>query len=226
MSGARDNGQGGPQRSNGFGPFQALSALTDVQRRGMDAASQVIEGFIAVLGSQQQPPSLGVEEAKGQEPGFAQVRTSVARALDLYADLVRRSFEGYADLIEQSLRTQGVRLGGADDGSAELTVQAPAGGWADGTVWLHNTTDQPALAVLHLTSLTAHDGRVVPGTAASFEPEAVRVAAGASASARLALPLDAVPPGLYRGHVLAAGLPDAALPVRLVVTAVVPRPPP
>jgi hypothetical protein len=227
MSGARDNGQGGPQRSNGFGPFQALSALTDVQRWGMDAASQVIEGFIAVLGSQQQPPpGQGVEEANGQEPGFAQVRTSVARALDLYADLVRRSFEGYADLIEQNLRTRGVRLDGADDGSAQLTVQAPADGWADGTVWLHNTTDQLALAVLHLTDLTAHDGRVVPGTAASFEPAALRVAAGASASARLALPLDAVTPGLYRGHVLAAGLPDAALPVRLVVTAVVPRPPP
>jgi hypothetical protein len=45
-------------------------------------------------------------------------------------DLVRRSFESYADLVEQSLRTGGVRVGGAEDGQAELTLQAPAGGRA------------------------------------------------------------------------------------------------
>jgi len=32
--------------------------------------------------------------------------------------------------------------------------------------------------------------------------------------------------GVYRGHVLAGGLPDAALPLRLVVAEPAPRPPP
>jgi hypothetical protein len=226
MSGTEGNGQVGPGRTGGFGPFEALSTLTDVQRRGMDAAAQVIEGFIAMLGAQPPPAGPAAGEANGLEPGFAQLRTSVARALDLYSDLVRRSFEGYADLVEQGLRARGVRLHGAEDGQAELAVQATAGTRATTTLWLHNTTDRPAAAVLHLTGLTAHDGRVVPPAAARFEPAAVQVAAGTSVAARLALALDGVAPGLYRGHVLAAGLPDAALPVRLVVTGVAPGPSP
>ena len=225
MSGPRDNGQVEPRQPGGFGPFQALSTFTDVQRRGLEAASQVIEGYLAVLGAQQPPAGPGAAEGNGQEPGFAQVRATMARALDLYSDLVRRSFEGYADLVEQSLRGRGVRLHAADDGPAELTVQGAAGARAAGTVWLHNATDRPAAAVLHLTGLTAHDGRVVAGTAASFEPATVRIAPGASVAARLALPLTGVAPGLYRGYVLAGGLPDAALPVRLLVTDAAPGSP-
>ncbi|MDF2741892.1 MAG: hypothetical protein K0S88_3262 [Actinomycetia bacterium] len=225
MSGPRDNGQAEPRQPGGFGPFQALSTFTDVQRRGLEAASQVIEGFLAVLGAQQPPAGPGAAEGNGQEPGFAQVRATMARALDLYSDLVRRSFEGYADLVEQSLRVRGVRLHAADDGPAELTVQGAAGARAAGTVWLHNTTDRPAAAVLHLTGLTAHDGRVIAGTEASFEPATVRIAPGTSVAARLALPLDGVAPGLYRGYVLAGGLPDAALPVRLLVTDAAPGSP-
>jgi hypothetical protein len=222
MSRPRDNGQGEPWRPGDFGPFQALSTFTGVQRRGLEAASQVIEDFLAALGDQQ--PPVGAAEATGQEPGFAQVRATMARALDLYSDLVRRSFEGYADLVEQSLRVRGVRLL-ADDGPAELAMQGAAGARVASTVWLHNTTDMTTSADLHLTGLTAHDGRVVPGTAANFEPATVRISAGASVAVRLALPLDGVGPGLYRGHVLAYGLPDAALPVRLLVTGAAPTPP-
>jgi hypothetical protein len=225
MSGPRDNGQGEPRLPGGFGPFQALSTLTEVQRRGLEAASQVIEGFLAGLGAQPPPPGPGAGEGNGQELGFAQVRATMARALDLYSDLVRRSFEGYADLVEQSLRARGVRLHADDDGQAELTLQGAAGARAAATVWLHNTTERPASAVLHLTDLTAHDGRVTPGPSASFEPAAARIAPGASVAARLALPLDGVAPGLYRGHVLADGLPDAALPVRLLVTGAAPGSP-
>ena len=228
MSGAEANGHGGPRPLNGFGPFQALPALTDVQRRGMDAASQVIKGFIDLLDMQPplQPADPDIEPVNGHQPGFAQLRTSVARALDLYNDLVRRSFESYADLMEQTLRARGVQLHATDDGQATLlTVQGIAGAQAKSTVWLHNTTDRPASAVLRLTGLTAHDGLVVPASAGRFEPTAVHIAPGASVSTRLALALGDVAPGVYRGHVLAGGLPDAALPVRLLVTDTAPRPP-
>ena len=184
-------GNGGRRRPGGFGPFRALSALTDVQRQGMDAAAQVIEGFIAGLDSERssRPAGPDVELANGQEPGFGQLRISVARALDLYTDLVRRSFEGYADLVEQTLRARGVRLHGVGDGQAELTLQGTAGKQATGTVWLHNTTDRPASAVLRLTGLTAHDGTVVPATSGSFQPAAVHLAPGASVSAGLVVAL-------------------------------------
>ena len=220
------NGQGQRRRPVPFGPFEALSSLTEVQRRGMDAAAQVIEGFLSALDGHQPPPAdPAAGPGDGPEPGFAQLRTSVARALDLYTDLVRRSFEGYADLVEQSLRARGVRLHGADPGPGELTVQAASGATAAGTVWLHNTTNEPASAVLRLTTLTAHDGPTVPGSAGRFEPAEVRIAPGASVAARLVVDLEGVAAGQYRGHVLAEGLPEAALALRLVVTAPVAGPP-
>jgi hypothetical protein len=227
MSLSEGNGEGRRPAPVPFGPFQALSSLTEVQRRGMDAAAQVIEGFLTALDGHQSPPgapAAGPTDA-GPEPGFAQLRTSVARALDLYTDLVRRSFEGYADLVEQTLRARGVRLHGTDPGPGELTMEAPAGTTAAGTVWLHNTTDEPAAAVLRLTTLTAHDGPTVPGTAGRFDPAEARIAPGASVAARLTVPLEGVAPGVYRGHVLAEGLPEAALPLRLVVTATGAGPP-
>jgi hypothetical protein len=227
MSGVESDGQDGLRRPGAFAPFQRLSTFTDVQRRGMDAAAQVIEDSLALLDTQPPPPRPRAGPANGHEPDFAQFRASVARALDLYTEVLRRSFESYADLVEQSLRARGVGLGGGDeDGHVELTMQAATGARAAGIVWLHNTTDRPAAAVLHLTGLTAHDGLVVPGAAASFEPAAVRIGPGASMAARLVVNLESVAPGVYRGHILAGGLPDAALALRVVVTSTASAPSP
>jgi hypothetical protein len=227
MSGSASGGHGGPRPSDGFGPFHALNALTDIQRRGMDAASQVVKGFIDFLEvDAPRPADPDVAPVGDHEPGFAQLRSNVARALDLYTELVRRSFESYADLVEQTLRARGVQLNGAKDGQlGHLTLQGAAGARAIGTLWMHNTSDRPASAVLRLTDLTAHDGLLVPACAGRFEPTAVQAGPGASVSASLALALGDVEPGVYRGHVLAAGLPDAALPVRLVVAGTAPGPP-
>ena len=40
------DGRAGLHLSGEFGPFQALTALTDAQRRGLDAATQVVSGFV------------------------------------------------------------------------------------------------------------------------------------------------------------------------------------
>ena len=133
----------GPQRPDSFGPFQALTALTDVQRLGLDAATQVVRGFADLLDIQppgtppapdpagDREPASGSEPANRHEPDLAQLRVIVARALDLYADLVRRSFEGYAELMEQMLRSGGVEFDSGPGGL--LTLQGAAGARATGT---------------------------------------------------------------------------------------------
>ena len=212
------DGRAGPRLSSEFGPFQALTALTDAQRRGLDAATQVVRGFADLLDTQPSPdPAASTGPANGHEPGLAQLRVTVARALDLYADLVRRSFEGYADLMDQALRSRGVELDSADGGL--LTLQGAAGARATGTVWMHNTTAQQASAVPRLTDLASHDGLVVPASAGRFQPEVLTIEPGASTSATAEVDRGDVAPGVYRGHVLARGLPDVALPVRLLVRA-------
>ena len=230
MNGREADGRAGPRRSGEFGPFQALTALTDVQRRGLDAATQVAREFADLLDMQPSPgmqPSPDVQPSPGQaddggpvngsEPGLAQLRVTVARALDLYADLVRSSFEGYADLMDQMLRSRGVEFDSARGGF--LTLQGAAGARAIGTVWMHNTTARRASAVPRLTDFASHDGRVVPASAGCFQPAALTIGPGASTSATVEVLLGDVAPGVYRGYVLARGLPDAALPVRLLVRA-------
>lgn len=218
------DGRAGPRLSSEFGPFQALTALTDAQRRGLDAATQVVREFVDLFdmqsSSETQPssdPANDTESVNGHEPGLTQLRVTVARALDLYADLVRRSFEGYADLIDEMLRSRGVEFGSVDGGL--LTLQGAARARAMGTVWMHNTTARRASAIPHLTDLASHDGRVVPASAGRFQPSTLTIKPSASTSATVEVVLGDVAPGVYRGYVLARGLPDVALPVRLLVRA-------
>jgi hypothetical protein len=224
MNGREGDGRAGPRLPGEFGPFQALTVLTDAQRRGLDAATQVVRGFADLLDMQPPPdPQPSSDQAddggpvNGYEPGLAQLRVTVARALDLYADLVRSSFEGYADLMDQMLRSRGVELDSERGGP--LTLQGAAGARASGTVWMHNTTARPASAVPRLTDLASHDGRLVPAAAGRFQPAALTIEPSASTSATVEVVLSDVAPGVYRGYVLARGLPDAALPVRLLVRA-------
>jgi hypothetical protein len=119
--------------------------------------------------------------------------------------------------MDQMLRSRGVELDSGHGGL--LTLQGAAGARATGTVWMHNTTAQRDSGVPRLTDLASHDGRVVPASAARFQPAALAIEPGASASATIEVALADVAPGVYRGHVLARGLPDAALPVRLLVRA-------
>jgi hypothetical protein len=206
---AASNGDG----SSGFGMFPG-PLLTELQRLGFDTAEQVIKGYLDLFGLERQPSP--ADPSNGQEPSFRELRVSVARALDLYGELVRRTFDGYADLLERVPRLGGLRLGAEDD--APLTPRAAMDAdRASGTVWVHNTTDQPACVEFRLTDLTAHDGAVVPSRAGRFTPTAVTATPGGSVSARLEILLNGTVPGVYHGHVLAAGLPDGALPVRLVV---------
>ena len=222
------DGRAGPQRPDSFGPFQALTALTDVQRLGLDAATEVVRGFADLLDSQPPGPppapdpagdeksANGGEPANGHEPDLAQLRVIVARALDLYSDLVRRSFEGYADLIDQTLRSRGVQLDSGPGGL--LTLQGAAGIRATATVWMHNTTARAASAEPRLTDLASHDGRrcrprrPLPAGGADDRARRQHIGDGRGGPRHAA-------PGVYHGHVLARGLPDVALPVRLLVRA-------
>jgi hypothetical protein len=228
MTAVSGNGRRGPRQPDGFAPFDALATLSEVQRQGWDATAQVITRFIDLLDAAAAPRSDDGGEAPGSdhESEIGQLRKNVARTLDLYTDLVRRSFESYADLMEQRLRVRGVRLHADDGQPALLTMRGAAGADAIATVWLHNTTERSADAVLRLTDLTAPDGSDIPASAGRFDPPTVNIGAGVSDSVRLTIQIREAVPGVYWGYVLAVGLPDAALPVRLVVSDEPHGPPP
>jgi hypothetical protein len=205
---------------------ESLAELTDAQRQSVAAASAVFEQLIDEV-RQREMPRLKVDELLGQLGGDAngaamltQLRGSVARAIDLYADLLGETFTLYADAIEQVLgRGGGARGDSPSRTGSPVTLTASPGEVASAAVWLHNVTPSPlAAAQLRLTSLTAHDGGTLHDVAFSFAPPTLDVAAGSSASSTLSvtLPADAVP-GAYHGQVLASGAPTASVPVLLTV---------
>lgn len=216
--GTEGSGEVESRRVDGFGPLSPPK-MTDIQRQGWDEASRVITRFVDLLDDAPppRPSDLGPKPVNDQVPEIEQLRRSVARALDLYTDLVQRSFESYADLMEQTLRARGLGLIADDRGIGLLNMCGAVGTKAVEAVWLHNTTQRSVSTVLLLTHLTAHDGSVVPACVGDFDPAAVNVGPGASAAVRLSVLLHDVAPGVYRGYVLAGGLQDAVLPIRLVV---------
>ncbi len=146
-------------------------------------------------------------------PGGEPRRVAVARSLDLLSDLMVGMTAVFAEAVDTTLRSA------EGDGGAQpeqpIVLSGPPGGHARTTVWIHTTAGAqlPATA-LRMTDLTAHDGTVLTGRSASF----VAGTTPAPASARLEVVIPAaLPTGVYHGHVLATGVPEAALSVRLEV---------
>jgi len=98
---------------------------------------------------------------------------------------------------------------------------APAGGEATGSVWVHNTTDQPAPDLtLRRGDLIGPATAAIPSAAVALAPAGpVTVPAGASAAIRITV---AVPPaaagGTYRGLLVLSDPPGGVVALRLVVT--------
>jgi hypothetical protein len=166
-------------------------------------------------------PGPGPQLADG-DLGFARVRADMGRAVDLYIELFRRTFDAYADLTEATLRRRGVTVtgpapaGAAGDHGAPLTLAVGATGIAHGTVWLHNATDEPTTPeALRPTALTAHAGAEIPAGRVTVDP-APLPATGPDASAEATVTVDArgAAPGRYVGHLLST---HGALPVTVDV---------
>jgi hypothetical protein len=96
-----------------------------------------------------------------------------------------------------------------------------AGHPASGRAWVHILDGPPSPpARLGATALTAHDGGTIEAQAASFEPpmlDSFDIRSSHELGVTVAVPAG-TRPGIYHGHILAVGLPEVSLAVRLEVT--------
>jgi hypothetical protein len=96
-----------------------------------------------------------------------------------------------------------------------------AGHSASSRAWVHILDGPPGPpARLSATALTAHDGGTIEAQAASFEPpmlDSFDLRSSHELGVTVAVPAG-TRPGIYHGHVLAAGLPEVSLALRLEVT--------
>lgn len=151
-------------------------------------------------------------------------RADGERMVELYADWTRMLVDGAASLAEQAVGV--VPIGGTGEPQAVTGVlvlgPASAGATTTSSAWIH-VLDGPAAAPaeLHATALVAHDGASVPGAALTCTPGQLDTAVvRTSSEVRVTVVVPAgTAPGSYHGHLLAAGLPEIALAVRLEVVA-------
>jgi hypothetical protein len=160
-------------------------------------------------------------------------------AADLEADRARQVRRARAD-AERLLEWWGewmrvlldAAMDGAEAGVAERTAAAHAGEQplrlgpvkagrpASGRAWLHILDGPPGPpARLSATAFTAHDGATIETRAASFEPpmlDSFDLRSSHEVVVTVAVP-PGTRPGAYHGHILAVGLPEVSLAVRLEV---------
>jgi hypothetical protein len=197
--------------------------LSALQRSGVATATEVFERLIEELdGVERRRLTADAGFKDSDDGGPADVpalRAAVARTIDIYADLFRRTLEVYADVVESIARSTGPAAPGPDRTGAHVALAASPGTEAIATVWMHNATVAPVEDIaLRMTDLTAHDGARIPASAAAFVPARMDVGAAASRSSSLSVRVPhSAPDGTYVGHVLATGLPGTSLTVSLVV---------
>ena len=211
-------------------PLAGLRAMAEVQRAGLEAASTVVERMLELgrLGTRgpfpfplpADPTARSNGEGRSDddpERDVRRLRGDAERMLELWGEWMRLLVDAAADSAE-------VALGPPSRGGADHLSLGPAkaGASVSGRTWLHVLDGPPtAPARLTATALTAADGSTIdPGTIA-FEP-AVLDTFDLRSSQEIVVTVDlpvGTAPGPYHGHILATGLPELSLPVRLEVSA-------
>jgi hypothetical protein len=214
-------------------------ALVDVQRRGLLAANELVERLVRSVDGDRDDRAGAGTDAGGRpsgRDGAAAAGTRLGPADDLmrlWLQLVRVGLDALGHLLPPDgagERADGPHVATVDtDGTAigavriSVTPVEPLA--ADGAnrpgaeLWLHNGSRVPITGVaLHCGDLRAADGAVLPAASVRFDPPVVDLPARSSRGVDVSVDAD-LPAGTYHGVVLAAGIPDAWLPLKVVVAA-------
>jgi len=200
-----------PPWAAAFDPAGNLRALTDLQRRGLEAAQQLTDRLARAVDGTADPVGPAPDDSAG-----------VASGLDGLVDL-------WAELTKGALRVVVSQVGSlapspAGDGAGpdrNVSVVLANGSGASTEIWLHNESqaDQTDLRP-HCGELRAADGALL-ATDVVFEPPTIEVLPGRSSKGvmlRVGEPPADTVPCTYRGVVLVDRLPDAWLTLTVRVT--------
>jgi hypothetical protein len=147
------------------------------------------------------------------------LRADGERLLELWGEWMRVLLDAAADGAEAGVVGQNGAAAHATDRLLRLGPVKP-GHRISARAWLHVLDGPPGPpARLSATAFTAHDGASIRAEAASFEPpllDSFDPRSSHELVVTVAVPED-TRPGAYHGHVLATGLPEVSLAVRIEV---------
>jgi hypothetical protein len=213
-----------------FDGLAGLEAIVDAQRRGLEAAAEVVERMLELGRQSARAPfpfylpaeplnggnGDGASGAEEQAREARRLRGDAERLLELLGESMRVVFDVAVGAVESGLN-------GTGEATDKLVLgPVPPGDSAVASAWLHVLDGPPGSpARLHATALTAHDGAAIESAAFGFEPpllDTFALRASEEVVVTVRVP-GGTAPGSYRGHILAAGLPEVGLPVTVEVCA-------
>ncbi len=241
MGDRRDNGSGDGRSPPWLDPAAGVQALVDVQRRGLLAASDLVDRLVRSVDGES-AGGHGVPAGTAATSGPHGDGFSAAGATEdlarLWVDVVRLGLDTFGELLTPGATGRTRVAGGAtvdvptatSSGVVRLTVGHGAAA-ADVEVWLHNGSGRAYTGLVpHCGDLRSSDGGVLPAAAVGFDPPVVGLPARSSRGVVVSVIGSAngsqdgsgngeagVPPGTYRGLILVTALPEVWLPVEVVV---------
>jgi hypothetical protein len=207
-----------------FDPAINVRALGEIQARGFKAATELVDRFVRMSDRDgaTEPNTEPAPAATTDQQG--ETRSATPRP---DADRLLASWKGIIGQLTQSLRAvpSPADAGSAafdlmnDNSTGRIALEATQPGAVSTEVWLHNGGPTDLGKVwLRCSDLLAHDGTVIPAQMVRFEPDTVpmppRCSRGVTVEVDVA---DELPPGCYRGTLLADGHPDVWLPIALTI---------
>jgi hypothetical protein len=230
-----------------FDPLAALRTMGEVQRAGLEAAAAVVERILELGSHGTRMPysfhlpaqpvdgkdSNGGDGVRGADADngadavtgadrareVRRLRADGERLLELWGEWMRVLLDAVTDGAEAGVVG---RDGGAAHAADQLLRLGPVkpGDQVSARAWLHVLDGPPGPpGRLCATAFTAHDGAAIRAEAASFEPpllDSFDLRSSRELVVTVAVP-EGTPPGAYHGHILAVGLPEISLAVRLEV---------
>lgn len=215
---------GGLPWASAFDSGANVRALTAIQAEGFRAASELVERFIKIASAGLASTGLSGTGPSAPEPLSEDVRadvfgaTAVEPLMRSWWSMVGQFVGGPAaggEHAQHEATLDFAELGA--DGRLSLEVAAPGSAIAE--LWLHNSALND-LGQIHLrcSELLSDQGTVIQSSAVVIEPSVVPMPGRSSRGLDVTVEVgDSVPPGVYRGTVLAEGYPDLWLPVAVRV---------
>jgi hypothetical protein len=208
-----------------FDPAANARALSAIQTEGFRAASRIVDQFVRVV----RPGTNDEATAPPADSSSGNAAVSPNDAVDGSSELERLT-RAWWSMVGQSLLRSTPRTPPAGSESVSLDVnnpnsrrainiEAPVGGSANSEVWLHNRgSDDRGDVRLRCSDLLSHEGKVIGAAAVRMDPVVVPMPTRSSRGVAITIDIaPEVPPGVYRGTLLASGHPDLWLPMMLTV---------
>jgi len=191
---------------------RALHAMSDVQRRSVEAASALVERLVNNVDGHRaterddegtDPPSTNDDVLAG----FARLwRDSIASLAGVVPGSAAHTNAPYLDISAEGAHPA-LRVTIDPETSVGIT-----------DVWLHNPSgDATDKLRVHCGALQAHDGSTLPAMSVTADPDAFDLPARSSRGVQLSVDGAGAQPGTYRGLVFVEGLPDQWLPLEVIV---------